>query len=204
MEITNATLATSALLVITTVFVLWLLDDRKVPPPLLDEDLLPKTPEPDEHHAPISIARTILEAYLTQSRETLGDAGTAALSPIHVSSAYLPNWLTNKIPLRHPVSGWTISYEGGAWATAVSKDGVHIQLDATARQRPGRKTTICAVLYGAQRMRLIDVPARTKTATSHYKTAGWGRFRHYVTATGNTAKAKTIITNFQYLDTQRR
>ena len=206
MEIQSWTLPVTALLIATTILVLWLLDDTKSPPTVLgiDEKLWPKTPKPDHHQSPIQVARTILEAFVSQSRRTLGAADAAALSPIQVTHAYLPEWMSGTIPLKHPVNGWTIDYDGGGSATATSRDGVRIQLDATLRRRSPSKTMICAVVLGTGEIQLIDVPARTTTATNHYKTLGWGRLRRYMAAPADAVNAKTITKYFQYLDTQVR
>ena len=186
--------------ILVTIALLWLADDENVPPAIADSRLRAKTPKPENHALPIACARTILEAFLSERREVLGDSQAAAESPMRITRAAIPGWLSNTIPLKHPITGWTIDYDGGPWATATATDGVKIQLDATRTYRRA-DSMLCMVVLETRQTHVIHVPARTTVVKSHYHTRGWGRFRHYKPTEENSGNASAIYNYFQELDT---
>ena len=181
---------------IATACLFALLNDAHVAPALADESLRPATPQKDRPDNRIGAARTVLEAWFADLRTRHNEADLVKMMPVMVAEAYLPQWMSNTIPLDDPVDSWLVHYTGGASATAVAPDGARLLLDArTKPERPSGDTMLALVRVGGEG-HIIHVRAKRHPAQSHYRTVGFGRFRRHVPTTRFDPDHRTIYSNY--------
>ena len=176
--------------------VLALLSDADVAPALADESLMPGKPQKDRPDNRIGAARAVLEAWIADLRTRHSEADLVKMMPVMVAEAYLPQWMSNTIPLDDPVDSWLVHYTGGASATAVAPDGARLLLDArTKPERPSGDTVLALVRVGGEG-HMIHVRAKRHAAQSHYRTVGVWRFRRHVRTTRFDPNRRTIYSNY--------
>lgn len=155
----------------------WLLQEDWRRSPLVDPGLKPDPPA-IRQPGKVGTARTLLQAFVQDMRTRMDETELAAACPVHVTGASLLAWTDRVIPLEHEVDPWTIEYDGGPTATARTRDGVRMCLDARqhARKGPGKGLTLAIIRTAEGTQHLVHVPAREGVATVQFMKRGVGRF----------------------------
>ena len=148
-------------------------------------------------------ARVLLQAFVSDMRSQLSARELAARCPLQVVRADLAAWMGQTIPLEEPVEGWLVRYDGGPAATAVSQDGLSLQLDATRPAGGARdcaKTTLAVIETPDGTHHLVHAPAKTLERTSYYVVRGFGRWRRPQPAAAGTPGARSLTHYYTALD----
>ena len=148
-------------------------------------------------------ARVLLQAFVSDLRSHLSARELATRCPLQVVRADLAAWMGQTIPLEEPVEGWLVRYDGGPMATAVSQDGIRVQLDATppaVGPRDSAKTTLAVIETPDGTHHIVHAPAKTLERTSYYLVRGFGRWGRPQPAAAGTPGARSLTHYYTALD----
>ena len=179
----------------------WLMDDTHTTC-LLDPSLRPHQPDPLPPESPVRVAQSLLEGFVTSRLRAVGRAGFEDECPVHIVSGTLLGWNNSTIPLDEPLGTWTVHYDGSRFATAVTPDGVRLQVPAeiSRKNRSGSGEYSLAVVVTADQIHhRVHAKCGTLNAITTFVTSGWGRFKRHRRVANATPGARRIHAGFQYV-----